>query len=119
MKNTILTLFIALNFLALSQEKTRILFILDASNSMNLKWGEQTRMESAKEILNQSVKDLNGIPNLEIALRVYGHQSNVTNTYQDCNDTKLEVPFGANNTEAIRQKIKTINAKASLIVIYG
>ena len=71
MKNTILTLFIALNFLALSQEKTRILFILDASNSMNLKWDEQTRMESAKEILNQSVKDLNGIPNLEIALRVY------------------------------------------------
>ena len=71
MKNTILTLLIALNFLALSQEKTRILFILDASNSMNLKWDEQTRMESAKEILNQSVKDLNGIPNLEIALRVY------------------------------------------------
>lgn len=113
MKNTILSLFVALNFLALSQEKTRILFILDASNSMNLKWDEQTRMESAKEILNQSVKDLNGIPNLEIALRVYGHQSNVTNTYQDCNDTKLEVPFGANNTEAIRQKIKTINAKGA------
>ena len=58
--------------MAFSQEKTRILFILDASNSMNLKWDEQTRMESAKEILNQSVKDLNGIPNLEIALRVYG-----------------------------------------------
>ncbi len=99
--------------MAFSQEKTRILFILDASNSMNLKWDEQTRMESAKEILNQSVKDLNGIPNLEIALRVYGHQSNVTNTYQDCNDTKLEVPFGSNNTEAIRQKIKTINAKGA------
>lgn len=113
MKNTILILFIALNFMAFSQEKTRILFILDASNSMNLKWDEQTRMESAKEILNQSVKDLNGIPNLEIALRVYGHQSNVTNTYQDCNDTKLEVPFGSNNTEAIRQKIKTINAKGA------
>ena len=99
--------------MAFSQEKTRILFILDASNSMNLKWDEQTRMESAKEILNQSVKDLNGIPNLEIALRVYGHQSNVTNTYQDCNDTKLEVPFGSTNTEAIRQKIKTINAKGA------
>lgn len=113
MKKTILTLFVALHFLALSQEKTRILFILDASNSMNLKWDEQTRMESAKEILNQSVKDLNGIPNLEIALRVYGHQSNVTSTYQDCNDTKLEVPFGSNNTEAIRQKIKTINAKGA------
>ena len=99
MKNVIVILLLSLNFLAHSQEKTRILFILDASNSMNLKWDEQTRMESAKEILNQSIQELKGIPNLEIALRVYAHQSNVSNVYQDCNDTKLEVPFGANNTD--------------------
>ena len=72
MKNVIVFLLLSLNFLVYSQEKTRILFILDASNSMNLKWDEQTRMESAKEILNQSVQDLKGVPNLEIALRVYG-----------------------------------------------
>ena len=89
MKNVIVFLLLSLNFLVYSQEKTRILFILDASNSMNLKWDEQTRMESAKEILNQSVQDLKGVPNLEIALRVYGHQSNVSNAHQDCNDTKL------------------------------
>ena len=63
MKNVIVFLLLSLNFLVYSQEKTRILFILDASNSMNLKWDEQTRMESAKEILNQSVQDLKGIPN--------------------------------------------------------
>lgn len=113
MKNVVVFLLVAINFLALGQEKTRILFILDASNSMNLKWDEQTRMESAKEILNQSVQDLKGIPNLEIALRVYGHQSNVSNAHQDCNDTKLEVPFGTNNTETIKQKIKTIRAKGA------
>ena len=33
------------------QELTRVLFILDASNSMNAKWGDQTRIESAKEFL--------------------------------------------------------------------
>ncbi|HBW85314.1 MAG TPA: VWA domain-containing protein, partial [Crocinitomicaceae bacterium] len=60
-----------------SQEKTRILFILDASNSMNLDWDKQTRMTAAKEILNQSIEKLRGIPDLEIALRVYGHQSAV------------------------------------------
>ena len=113
MKNVVLILLITLNFLAFGQEKTRILFILDASNSMNLKWDEQTRMESAKEILNQSVEDLKGIPNLEIALRVYGHQSAVSNKHQDCNDTKLEVPFGKNTADAIKQKIKTIRAKGA------
>ena len=113
MKNVIVFLLLSLNSLVYSQEKTRILFILDASNSMNLKWDEQTRMESAKEILNQSIQNLKGIPNLEIALRVYGHQSNVSNAHQDCNDTKLEVPFGTNNTEKIKQKIKTITAKGA------
>ena len=89
-------LFILTSLASYSQKKTRILFILDASNSMNLKWDSQTRMESAKEILNESIEDLRGIPDLEIALRVYGHQSIVNNTFQDCNDTKLEVPFGKN-----------------------
>ena len=113
MKNTISILLITLSFLAYGQEKTRILFILDASNSMNLEWDKQTRMESAKEILNQSIEDLKGIPNLEIALRVYGHQSSISNAHQDCNDTKLEVPFGINTIGAIQQKIKTIKAKGA------
>ena len=73
---------------------------------MNLKWDNQTRMESAKEILNESIEDLRGIPDLEIALRVYGHQSIVNNTFQDCNDTKLEVPFGKNTIDEIKKTVK-------------
>ena len=96
-----------------SQKKTRILFILDASNSMNLKWDNQTRMESAKEILNESIEDLRGIPDLEIALRVYGHQSIVNNTFQDCNDTKLEVPFGENTIDEIKKTVRYLNAKGA------
>ena len=80
---------------------------------MNLKWENQTRMESAKEILNEAVEDLRGIPDLEIALRVYGHQSLVSNTFQDCNDTKLEVPFGPNTIDAIKKKVKFISAKGA------
>ena len=77
-----------------AQELTRILFIFDASNSMNAKWGSsQTRFEAAKEVLIKSIDSIKGSENLEIALRVYGHQSPITTTYQDCNDTKLEVPF--------------------------
>lgn len=102
-----------LQLVVFSQEKTRILFILDASNSMNLDWDKQTRMTAAKEILNQSIEKLRGIPDLEIALRVYGHQSAVTNTYQDCQDTKLEVPFGPSNVDAIKLKVKQIQAKGA------
>ena len=87
-----------------AQTNTRILFILDASNSMNLDWNEQTRMAAAKEVLSKSLENLRGVPDLELALRVYGHQSMVTNTYQDCQDTKLEVPFAASNIDAIKNK---------------
>ena len=80
---------------------------------MNLKWDSQTRMESAKEILNESIEDLRGIPDLEIALRVYGHQSIVNNTFQDCNDTKLEVPFGKNTIDEIKKTVKYLNAKGA------
>ena len=100
--------------ISFAQQKTRILFILDASNSMNLDWDKQTRMAAAKEILMQSVEGLRGIPDLEIALRVYGHQSNVTNTYQDCNDTKLEVPLAQIQSTPSKQKYVVWQLKEQL-----
>jgi Ca-activated chloride channel family protein len=81
---------------------------------MNADWGDgQTRFDAAKEILSKNVNELRNIPNLEIALRVYGHQSPITANYQDCNDTKLEVPFGQANHDQILTKIRTIKAKGT------
>ncbi len=80
---------------------------------MNAHWGEQTRIVAAKELMIQTVEALDGVPNLEIALRVYGHQSAITSNYQDCNDTKLEVPFGENNINKIKYRIKSIEAKGT------
>lgn len=99
--------------IAQEQQLTRILFVFDASNSMNQKWGRETRIDIAKKTLIRSIDSLRGIPNLEIALRVYGHQSPITATYQDCEDTKLEVPFGPNNHDFIISKIKSIRAKGT------
>jgi Ca-activated chloride channel family protein len=98
-----------------AQEKlTRILFILDASNSMNEKWSVgETRIEAAKDLLSKSIDSLKGTPNLEVALRVYGHQSPITADYQDCNDTKLEVPFAPDNYEDIKTRIESITAKGT------
>jgi Ca-activated chloride channel family protein len=81
---------------------------------MNAQWDDnQTRFEAAKELLAQSVDSLKGTPNLEIALRVYGHQSPITATYQDCNDTKLEVPFAADNYDKVKYRIRSIYAKGT------
>lgn len=113
MKNITFIFILLLSSSAFSQELTRILFILDASNSMNGKWGTQTRIEAAKELLAKTIDELAGTPNLEVALRVYGHQSPITATFQDCNDTKLEVPFGPDNFNTIKYRIKSIQAKGT------
>ncbi|HIP36845.1 MAG TPA: VWA domain-containing protein [Crocinitomix sp.] len=96
-----------------AQELTRILFIFDASNSMNGKWEGATKIVRAREILSEAITDLKGIPNLELALRVYGHQSPVTPDYQDCNDTKLEIPFEKNNHNKIINFIKYVEPKGT------
>tara|TARA_B100000508_G_scaffold118450_1_gene98590 strand:+ start:105452 stop:106702 length:1251 start_codon:yes stop_codon:yes gene_type:complete len=80
---------------------------------MNQKWGSESRFITAKRILSNAVDSLSGVPDLELALRVYGHQSPVTATYQDCADTKLEVPFSKNNHQAILNKMKAIRAKGT------
>lgn len=113
MKNLIFILFLFVSSFGYSQELTRILFILDASNSMNAYWGDQTRIETAKTLLAKTVDELRNVPDLEIALRVYGHQSPITATYQDCNDTKLEVGFGEDNFDRIKYRIKSIQAKGT------
>ena len=41
-----------------AQELTRILFIFDASNSMNGKWEGSTKIELAREILGEAIDDL-------------------------------------------------------------
>ncbi len=115
MKKYIIAILICLAGLHSFSQKglTRILLILDASNSMNERWGDETKFETAKRVLTKTVDSLQGIPNLELALRVYGHQFLVTPTYQNCNDTKLEVPFAKDNFQHIRNKIKTIQAKGT------
>jgi Ca-activated chloride channel family protein len=91
-------------------EKTRILFVLDGSGSMEAVWGkDQSRMDIAKQILTKLVDSLRVNPDLELALRIYGHQ--YTRQANNCQDSKLEVPFSTKNHNAIINKIKSIKPK--------
>lgn len=85
---------------------TRILFLVDGSGSMLAQWEGKTRMDRAKEILTDLVDSLAAVDNLELGLRVYGHQYH--RKYQKCNDTKLEVPFSPNNHSKLKTSIQGI-----------
>jgi len=96
---------------------TRILFIFDASNSMAGQWDGERKFDIAREILLEMVDSLEQMPNVEMALRVYGHQSPVPP--QDCSDTKLEVPFRSTNASRIRQKLKFITPKGTTPIAHS
>lgn len=88
-------------------EKTRILFVLDGSGSMEALWdNQQSRMDVAKSILTKLVDSLRVNPSLEIGLRVYGHQS--PRSANNCKDSRIEIPFAPKNHNAVVSKIKSI-----------
>lgn len=89
------------------EQLTRILFLFDASQSMYARWETNTKYEVAKKMLGEMVDSLQGMQNLELAMRVYGH----TKKYppQDCDDTQLEVPFGKDNGFSIKKRLEEIS----------
>jgi Ca-activated chloride channel family protein len=89
-----------------AKQPTRILFLFDASQSMFGRWQSDTKYEIAKKLLSQLTDSLDRIANLETALHVYGHTKKFPP--QDCDDNKLEVPFGKANGRRIREKLESI-----------
>ncbi len=92
---------------------TRVLFIFDASNSMNARWENETRIKIARTLLKESLQELEGKENLELALRVYGHQVPIVKGEQDCEDTKLEVSFRPNNVGLIQRTIDKVTPQGT------
>lgn len=88
-------------------QPTRILFLFDASQSMIAKWESNTKFEVARRLLGNMVDSLQRLDNLELALRVYGHTKHYPP--QDCDDTRLEVPFGKKNGEQIKKRMDAIS----------
>src|SRR4030043_867163 len=90
---------------------TRILFIFDASQSMMGYWQKNRKIDIARKVMIHMIDSLEQLKNVKMALRLYGHQSTVPP--QDCNDTKLEVPFGEDNASKIRQKLRFVIPKGT------
>ncbi len=103
------------------QEKplTRILFVFDASQSMYGLWQSDQKFNIARGILNAVLDSLSKMPdqNLEVALRVYGHQNHYPP--QVCNDSKLEVPFAKGNYGRIINKMNAITPRGTSPIAYS
>ena len=93
--------------------KSRILFIFDASQSMLGRWQSGRKIDIAKKMLNSMLDSLKHIEDLEIGLRVYGHQSGYPP--QNCDDTKLEVNFSPAElvVDRVKAKLDMIRAKGT------
>ncbi len=86
---------------------------------MNATWETSTRIAIAKKLMLNAVDSLKNVPDVEIALRLYGHQSPLRPDFQDCKDSKLEVPFGKNNHDAIKSKISYNYPKGTTPIAYS
>lgn len=90
---------------------TRIEFLFDCSQSMYGRWQSGPKIDVAKQLMSQLMDSLRYVSNIELALRVYGHQKNYPP--QDCDDSKLEVPFAKGNSGQIQQVLERITPRGT------
>ncbi len=97
--------------------KTRILFLMDASGSMYAMMDKDTRINVAKRLMNKIMDSLALAKDVEVGLRVYGHIS--PPAQHDCKDTKLEVPFRSGNHNEIKRKVNALVPKGTTLIAYA
>lgn len=95
-------------------EKTRILFIVDCSYNMYEKWQSDSKIKITQTLISNIVDSLADFDEVECALRVFGSEKDLSS--QDCEDTRLVVPFYRMNSDALKAKLKALVPKGSAVV---
>ena len=103
-----------------AQVTNRILFIFDDSYSMYAPWNSNIKIEVAKKVMGEFLDSLKATPNLELALRCYGHTT-FFKPDRNCEDSKLEVPFAsaATNATKIKQRIQKLEPLGTTPIAYS
>jgi Ca-activated chloride channel family protein len=99
---------------------TRVLFIMDASTSMEEYWQGSIKFSTARRILSELLDSLSQTDNyeyMEFALRAFGHQSQAPP--EDCKDTRLEVPFAKDNIQDIEDCLNNMVPKGTTPIAYS
>ncbi len=95
-------------------EKTRILFVVDCSYNMYEKWQSESKIKIAQSLVSNIIDSLSAQEDVECALRVFGSEKDYPT--QDCEDTKLLVPFYRMNTDALKARLKGMVPKGTSAV---
>jgi Ca-activated chloride channel family protein len=115
----VLGILFTINSSAQIKQKTRILFVFDASQSMLGRWDKEQKMKVASRLMSNLMDSLKPIDNLEVALRVYGHQYSVAAGDRSCEDTKLEVPFSPNSYDKIKSTLSNLHPQGTTPIAYS
>lgn len=98
----------------------RILFIFDDSYSMYAPWNTEPKINVAKKVMGRLMDTIQNIPDLQIALRCYGHTT-FFQPVRNCKDSKLEIPFdyASVNAPKIKQFINKLEPKGTTPIAYS
>ncbi|MEO6168699.1 MAG: VWA domain-containing protein [Chitinophagales bacterium] len=100
-----------------SNKVNRILFVLDASGSMKGMWQGTSKFDLSKQILIHTIDSISKInPKVEFGVRVFGHQS--PRSANNCQDTKLEIPFAKNNASLVAKRLQEIKPQGQTPIEY-
>lgn len=83
-------------------DKTRLLLIMDCSNSMWDHWQSNSKIKVTQQVLLSFLDSISKQHDVDVALRVFGHLN------KEQFGTRLEVPFGRDNIYQLQSKIKTL-----------
>ena len=113
-------IFIFLFSILNAQVTNRILFIFDDSYSMYAPWNSNIKIEVAKKVMAKFLDSLKNLPDLELALRCYGHTTYIK-PERNCKDTKLEVAFDVAGVNApkIKQRIQKLEPLGTTPIAYS
>ncbi len=109
---------LAFSTISVYAQTKRILFLVDASGSMAEKWGSKSKYEIAISTLANIMDSIiRTDKDVEFALRLYGHQS--PKPEQNCEDTKLELPFGKHSKEKVLALVKKYTPQGWTPIAYS
>src|SRR5206468_3188830 len=90
--------------------------ILDSSYSMNQPIGSKRKIDIAKEVLAQIVKELPD--DVTAGLRIYGHRVE-TGKPGDCEDSELVVPFKKVDKAAMLLHLQSVKALGNTPIAFS
>lgn len=94
-------------FSSVSYAKDSSIVIFDASGSMKKTVDGKSKIDIAREVMGNLVKDWN--EDIDLGLMVYGHRSKV------CNDIEMVIPVGKPNADKFLAAIKAIKPKGETL----